>query len=74
MIVIGCSSEYTEHVSTPTLIIEPTQILTKDSSEMVLGTSPVNTPDTGDHVRRMNPTTNPSTPVATGSVLSLIHI
>ena len=71
MIVIGCTSEYTEQASVPTMIIEPTQILTKDSSEMVLGTSPVNTPDTGDHVRRMNPTTNPSTPVAAGSVIPL---
>ena len=69
MIVIGCTSEYTEQVSTPTMIIEPTQILTEDSSEMVLGTSPVNPPDTGDHVRRMKPTTNPSTPVAAGSVI-----
>ena len=71
MIVIGCTSEYTEQVSTPTMIIEPTQMLTKDSSEMVLGTSPVNTPDTGDYVRRLKPTTNPSTPVATGSVIPL---
>ena len=71
MIVIGCTSEYTEQVSTPTMIIEPTQILTKDSSEMVFGTSPVNTPDTGDYVRRLKPTTNPSTPVATGSVIPL---
>ena len=31
MIVIGCTSEYTEQVSTPTMIIEPTQILTEDS-------------------------------------------
>ena len=71
MIVIGCTSEYTEQASVPTMIIEPTQILTKDSGEMVLETSPGNPPDTGDYVRRMKPTTNPSTPVATGSVIPL---